>query len=57
MGAEFLFLFFGVNQPGHEADHSSPCSSEVKEEWRYSTTPFIILHGVYRSNGPLVNEQ
>ena len=57
MGAEFLFLFFGVNQPGHEADHSSPCSSEVKEEWRYSTTPLIILHGVYRSNGPLVNEQ
>ena len=48
MGAEVLFLFFGVNQPGHEADHSSPSSSEVKEEWGYSTTPLIFLHGVYR---------
>jgi hypothetical protein len=48
MGTEVLFLFFGMNQPGHEADHSSPSSSEVKEERRYSTTPLIFLHGVYR---------
>ena len=48
MGTEVLFLFFGVNQPGHETDHSSPSSSEVKEEWSCTTTPLICFHGVYR---------
>jgi len=31
----------GVMQPGHEADHSPPLSSEVKNAWSYTSTPHI----------------
>ena len=44
---EVPFVFFGVNQPGHEADHSSPATSEVKGDWSINTTTLIFLHGVY----------
>jgi hypothetical protein len=36
----------GVKHPGHEADHSPPSSSEVKNAWSYISTPPIRLHGV-----------
>jgi hypothetical protein len=37
----------GVNQPGREADHSLLSSAEVNE-WRYTPSPPICLHGVDR---------
>jgi len=33
----------GVNWLGHEADHSSPTSAEVKNQWSYASTPPIRL--------------
>jgi hypothetical protein len=36
----------GVKRTGHEADHSSPYSAEVKNAWSYTSTPPIRLHGV-----------
>jgi len=32
-------LYLGVSRPGREADHSPPCSAEVKNEWSYNSTP------------------
>jgi hypothetical protein len=29
----------GVNQPGRESDHTPPSNYEVKNEWRYTSTP------------------
>jgi hypothetical protein len=34
----------GLKQPGHEADHSSQSSDEVKISWIYASTPPIRLH-------------
>jgi hypothetical protein len=34
-----------VKRPGREADHSLPSSAEVNE-WSYTSTPSIRLHGV-----------
>jgi hypothetical protein len=36
-------LSLGVKQPGHEADHSPPCSAEVKNVWHYTSTPQYIF--------------
>jgi hypothetical protein len=44
LGAGSLSL--GIKRPGREADHSLPSSSKVKNAWRYTSTPPIILHGV-----------
>jgi hypothetical protein len=33
-------------RPGHEADHSSPSSAEVKNAWSYASTSPMPLHGV-----------
>jgi hypothetical protein len=41
--------FPGVKRPGREADHSPPSSAEVKNEWSYTSTPPIRLHGVVLS--------
>jgi hypothetical protein len=41
--------FPGVQRPGREADHSPPCSSEVKNAWSYTSTPPVRLHGVVLS--------
>jgi hypothetical protein len=38
-----------VKRPVHEADHPSPFSDEVKNEWSYTSTPPIRLHGVVLS--------
>jgi hypothetical protein len=44
-----LFLFLGVKRQGREADHSSPCSAEVKEcVGLYLHSP-VRLHGVVLS--------
>jgi hypothetical protein len=42
-------LSLGVKRPRREADHSPPSSAEVKNEWSYTSTPPIRLHGVVLS--------
>jgi hypothetical protein len=37
-------LFLEVKRPAREADNSPPSSDEVKNAWRYTSTP-IRLHG------------
>ena len=32
-----------VKQPGHDADYSPPSSTQVKNEWSYSSTPHVNL--------------
>jgi hypothetical protein len=41
--------FPGDNTAGREADHSPPCSAEVKYAWNYTSIPPIRLHGVVLS--------
>jgi hypothetical protein len=39
-------MFFpGVKGPGSEVNQLSPSSVEVKNEWSYTSTPPICLHG------------
>jgi hypothetical protein len=42
-------LSLGVKRLGHEADHSSPSSSEVKNAWSYTSAPPISHQGVVLS--------
>jgi hypothetical protein len=35
----------GVKRPGHESHNSLSSSAEVKNAWRYPSTPPIRLHG------------
>jgi hypothetical protein len=42
-------LSLGVKRPVREADHSPPSSAEVNNEWNYTSTPPIGLHGVVLS--------
>jgi hypothetical protein len=35
-----------VKFPRHEADLSFPAGDEIKNVWRYTSTPHIYLHGV-----------
>jgi len=39
-----------IKWPGRESDHSPPSSAEVKNAWRYTSTPPISLHGVVLSS-------
>jgi hypothetical protein len=32
-----------VRRPGHETDHSPPCSAEVKNVWSYTYTPSYVF--------------
>jgi hypothetical protein len=32
-------ISLGVKRPGREADHSPPSSTDVKNAWRYTSTP------------------
>ena len=41
-------LSVGVEQPGHEANHSSPSSAEDKNERGYNSTSFICIDGMCR---------
>jgi hypothetical protein len=43
-----LGSFRGVQRPGHETDHSSPSSVEVRNEWSYTSTPPVCLKGFDR---------
>jgi hypothetical protein len=36
-------LFPAVKRPGREADHSPPSSAEVKNVWRYTSTPPYVF--------------
>jgi hypothetical protein len=45
-----MVCFPGVKRPGHEANHSSPSSAKVKNEWSYTSTPSVCLHGVDRED-------
>jgi hypothetical protein len=38
----------GVKRPGHWGDHSPPSSAEVKNAWRYTSTPPIRLQSGQR---------
>ena len=40
----------GVKRQGREVDHSPPFGTEVKNEWSYTSTPPVCLHGVDRDN-------
>jgi hypothetical protein len=42
--------FAGVMRPRHEVHPSPPRSAEVKNEWSYTSTPPISLHGVDGDN-------
>ena len=40
------FYFPGVKPTAREVDHYRPSSAEVKNEWSYTPSPPICLHGV-----------
>lgn len=40
----------GKKRPGRDADRSPPSSAEVKHEWRYASTPLVLLRGVNMDN-------
>jgi hypothetical protein len=42
-------VFLGIKLVGHEADHSTSSSADVKNAWRCTSTPPIHLHGVVLS--------
>jgi hypothetical protein len=44
-----IALSLGVKQPGRGADHSNPSSAEVKNEWSYTSTTSIHVHGMMLS--------
>jgi hypothetical protein len=50
----------GGSYPGGKAVgewgyHSPPSSAEVKNEWRYTLSPLVCLHGMYRRNFTFLN--
>jgi hypothetical protein len=36
-------IFPGVKRPGREADKSAPYSTELKNAWRYTSTPHYVF--------------
>jgi hypothetical protein len=49
-------LSLGLKRPGRGADHSAPCSAEVKNTWNYASTPqyaFIVWWLVKRAQEQL----
>jgi len=40
----------GVKWPERDADYSPPSSTEVNNEWNYTSAPPLCLHGVGREN-------
>ena len=38
-----------VKRPGCEVDHLPLSTAEVKNEWSYTSTSLVCLHGVYRN--------
>jgi len=43
-----------TKRPGRENGHSLPSSSDVKNEWIYTSISHICLHGVYKEMSTLV---
>ena len=43
-------LYPGVKQPGHEADHSSPSSAEVKSDWICASAHLVSVIVLHRDN-------
>jgi hypothetical protein len=43
-----LRLAVGTKWLGHELNYSPPSSAKVKNDWRYTSTPPICLHGMDR---------
>ena len=43
-------LCTGIKQPRHNAGHSPPSNTKVKNELRYTSTPPICHHGMDRDN-------
>jgi hypothetical protein len=43
-----VFFPLEIKRQGCEFDHSPPSSIEVKNEWSYTFTPRLCLHGLYR---------
>lgn len=48
MGAGVLTQ--GQNRQRREVDHSRPSCAKVNNEWSYTSTPTICLHGVERDD-------
>ena len=46
MGAKWL---------GQEADHSSPSSVEVKNDWSYASVPSLCLHDLHNDSFTFFN--
>jgi hypothetical protein len=46
----YKVYFPGIKRAGRETDHSPTSSSEVKNEWSYTSALPICLHGVDRHN-------
>jgi len=42
--------FPGGKAAGHEVDHLTPSTDEVKNEWNYTSSPPVCLHVVDRNN-------
>jgi hypothetical protein len=40
----------GVKEPGLEINHLISSSTEVKNEWSFTSAPSVYLHGVDREN-------
>ena len=45
-----MFHTYSIKQPSHEANHSSPSSTKIKSERRYTLTPHVWLRSVYMDN-------
>jgi len=43
-------FFLGIKWPECEADHTSPSSAEVRNDWQYISAPAVCLHGMDRDN-------
>jgi hypothetical protein len=40
--------FLGIKRPRRDVDHAPPSSTEVKNEWSYTSTPPTCLHDAHR---------
>jgi len=48
--SEYRRFFPEVNRSMHEGDHLLPSGAEVENEWNYTSTLFVCLHGLERKN-------
>jgi hypothetical protein len=43
----YLYIFYKVMRPGHEANYSPSRNTEVKDEWKYTFTPSYVFVAWY----------